>query len=201
MWEIRDQCSHGTWVLQSSQENGYAPVPMGSDCYAKFWKVNKVPLFMFSMKMVNGKTGKYLSYIQWNLSTMATMGTEESGHYNEVHGHCREVKKESITGLFVRRWLVTAFHFFIKSPEEGLLVPPKYCRPLIAKFTLLGILVWKDTVFKKLKIVYPVLSRPYRGILTCPPPGGEDRRREARIGIHTTLCNWLTSYWDLQHLK
>ena len=57
---------------------------MGSDCYAKFWKVNKVHLFMFSMKMVNGKTGKYLSYIQWNLSTMATMGTEESGHYNEV---------------------------------------------------------------------------------------------------------------------
>ena len=54
---------------------------MGSDCYAKFWKVNKVHLFMFSMKMVNGKTGKYLSYIQWNLSTM---GTEESGHYNEV---------------------------------------------------------------------------------------------------------------------
>ena len=41
-------------------------------------------LFMFSMKMVNGKTDKYLSYIQWNLSTMATMGTEESGHYNEV---------------------------------------------------------------------------------------------------------------------
>ena len=39
---------------------------------------------MLSMKMVNGKTGKYLSYIQWNLSTMATMGTEESGHYNEV---------------------------------------------------------------------------------------------------------------------
>ena len=34
--------------------------------------------------MVNGKTGKYLSYIQWNLSTMATKGTEESGHYNEV---------------------------------------------------------------------------------------------------------------------
>ena len=57
---------------------------MGSDCYAKFWKVNKVHLFMLSMKMVNGKTGKYLSYIQWNLSTMATMGTEESGHYNEV---------------------------------------------------------------------------------------------------------------------
>ena len=57
---------------------------MGSDCYAKFWKVNKVHLFMFSMKMVNGKTGKYLSYIQWNLSTMATIGTEESGHYNEV---------------------------------------------------------------------------------------------------------------------
>ena len=57
---------------------------MGSDCYAKFWKVNKVHLFMFSMKMLNGKTGKYLSYIQWNLSTMATKGTEESGHYNEV---------------------------------------------------------------------------------------------------------------------
>ena len=39
---------------------------------------------MFSKKMVNGKTGKYLSYIQWKLSTMATMGTEESDHYNEV---------------------------------------------------------------------------------------------------------------------
>ena len=39
---------------------------------------------MFSMKMVNGKIGKYLSYIQLNLSTMATMGTEESGHCNEV---------------------------------------------------------------------------------------------------------------------
>ena len=33
---------------------------MGSDCYAKFWKVNKVHLFTFSMKMVNVKTGKYL---------------------------------------------------------------------------------------------------------------------------------------------
>ena len=52
---------------------------MGSDCYAKFWKVNKVHLFMFSMKMVNEKTGKYLSYIQSNLSTMATMGTEARG--------------------------------------------------------------------------------------------------------------------------
>ena len=84
-----------------------------------------------------------------------------------------------MTGLFVRRWLVTAFHFFIKSPEEGLLVPPKYCRQLIAKFTLLGLLVWKDTVFKKLKIVYPVLSRPYRGILTCPPPGGRGQEERS----------------------
>ena len=33
---------------------------MGSDCYAKFWKVNKVHLFMFSIEMVNVKTGKYL---------------------------------------------------------------------------------------------------------------------------------------------
>lgn len=68
---------------------------MGSDCYAKFWKVNKVHLFMFSMKMVNGKTDKYhLSYIQWNLSTMATMGTEESGHYNEVAAVARLKKSQ-----------------------------------------------------------------------------------------------------------
>ena len=46
--------------------------------------VNKVHLFMFSMKMVNGKTGKYLSYIQLNLSTMATLGTEESSHCKGV---------------------------------------------------------------------------------------------------------------------
>ena len=47
--------------------------------------VNKVHLFiMLSMKMVNGKTGKYVSDIQLNLSTMATLGTEERSHCKEV---------------------------------------------------------------------------------------------------------------------
>ena len=62
---------------------------------------------------------------------------------------------------------------------------------------VLEILVPKDTRFKKLNIVYPVLSTPYyRGILTSPPlppfppsGGGKDGRRDSCIGIHTTYAN------------
>ena len=65
-----------TVIPREIKENGYEQEPMGS-VLCKILGVagggvNKVHLFMFSMKMVNGKTGKYLSDIQLNLSTMAT---------------------------------------------------------------------------------------------------------------------------------
>ena len=66
-----------TVIPREIKENGYEQEPMGSVLCKILGVVggggvNKVHLFMFSMKMVNGKTGKYLSDIQLNLSTMAT---------------------------------------------------------------------------------------------------------------------------------
>ena len=44
----------------------------------------------------------YIRQLQLNLSTMATLGTEESGRYNEV-AVVERFKQRSMNGLFVRR--------------------------------------------------------------------------------------------------